>query len=222
VLLNLRFNGLPSHLGHDPEPQVTKPEHRRALPSDPDPSGPGNERACASFDDLFRANYPALVRFAYRLVGSRDAAEEIVQEMFLHLWRRRDEMDPTSVARAYLFTATRYGAVSWMRRTRIERTASERDDLGAGTTFGSASPGAADALEAADLETAIEAAIAALPERCRLVFTLHRREHMSYAAIAAALGLSVKTVEAQMARAFRHLRTRLAPYLGAVAIAAIQ
>lgn len=197
---------------------VTTPDRAPPPPDDPDAASSAGEPASATFDDLFRANYPALVRFAYRMVGSRDTAEEIVQEVFLNLWRRRHEVDPTSVARAYLFTATRYGAVSWIRRARVERELLGADEASPNATHGSAEVGAGEAVELSDLDAAIEAAIAALPERCRLVYTLNRREHLSYAAVAAALGLSVKTVEAQMARAFRHLRTRLAPYLGALLI----
>ncbi len=197
---------------------MTTPDFAHLIADDGDatgsPSGPVGE----TFDDLFKANYPGLVRFAYRMVGSRETAEEIVQEVFLQVWRRRDVLDPGSVARAYLYTATRYGAASWIRRARVDRTVWNRDDMGAGTTHSSTGASAADAVELSDLNAAIEAAIDALPEGCRLVYTLSRREHLSYAGIAAALGLSVKTVEAHMARAFRHLRTRLAPYLGTLII----
>ena len=174
-----------------------------------------------TFDDLFRDAYPGLFRFAYRLVNSRELAEEIVQEVFLELWRRRDVVDPCSVARAYLYTATRHVAISALRRSRVEAKAMIRDDVGVGTTHGAAEPDIVEMIEAVDLDAAIARAVETLPERCRLVFTLSRREQLSYAAIAAALGISVKTVEAQMARAFRILRTRLAPYLTALLVTAL-
>jgi len=175
----------------------------------------------ATFDDLFRDAYPGLFRFAYRLVGSRELAEEIVQDVFLDLWRRRDIVDPCSVARAYLYTATRHAAISAVRRLRIEALAATRDDIGAGETHSVPSPDAEEMVEALDFDVAVARAIESLPERCRLVYTLSRREQLSYAAIAAALGISVKTVEAQMARAFRMLRSRLAPYLAILLVAAL-
>lgn len=194
---------------HQPDP----------LHSDQAPAPPA--AGIATFDDLFRDAYPGLFRFAYRLVNSRELAEEIVQEVFLELWRRRDIVDPCSVARAYLYTATRHAAVSAIRRSRLEARAATRGDIGVGATHGAADPDVLEAIEASDLDAAIAQAVETLPERCRLVYTLSRREQLSYAAIAAALGISVKTVEAQMARAFRLLRTRLAPYLTALLVAVL-
>lgn len=201
-------------------PHAAVPDHDDVAASAPQ----GTERSGdahtpdQAFDTLFRATYPGLVRLAYRFVGARDTAEEIVQEVFLSLWRRRDELDPQSLAHAYLYTSTRHAAVSWLRRARLERNAQCRDDVIGGATHGSPGANAAEALELSELNLAIERAIEGLPKRCRLVFTLSRREHLSYAAIAAALGLSVKTVEAQMARAFRHIRTSVSPYLGALVL----
>lgn len=176
----------------------------------------------STFDDLFRDAYPGLFRFAYRLVNSRELAEELVQDVFLDLWRRREVVDPCSVARAYLYTATRHAAISALRRFQVEARAANRDDVGVGATHGTPGPDALELTEASDLDAAIARAVESLPERCRLVYTLSRREQLSYAAIAAALGISVKTVEAQMARAFRLLRTRLAPYLAMLLLAALQ
>jgi RNA polymerase sigma-70 factor (ECF subfamily) len=192
---------------------------RAALPDDHDRAASSVEAAAgarAAFDELFRATYPGLYRFAYRLSRSPEAAEEIVQEVFFDLWRRRDLVDPSSVAHAYLYTSVRHAVISRVRRLRVEERTEERDDLGSGATHGSTGPSADEAVELADLSAAIDRAVECLPERCRLVYTLSRREHLSYAAIAAALGLSVKTVEAQMANAFRQIRTRVAPYLGSV------
>lgn len=192
----------------------------------PDPLHPDQPpatfaRGITTFDDLFRDAYPGLFRFAYRLVNSRELAEEIVQDVFLELWRRRDVVDPCSVARAYLYTATRHAAVSAIRRSRVEAKAVTRDDIGVGATHGAAGSDILEVIEASDLDAAIARAIETLPERCRLVYTLSRREQLSYAAIAAALGISVKTVEAQMTRAFRILRTHLAPYLATLLIAVL-
>ncbi len=67
-------------------------------------------------------------------------------------------------------------------------------------------------VHAAELVTAIRGAIAALPARCRLIFLLHREHDLSYGEIAGRLGLSVKTVETQMVRALKVLRTHIRPH----------
>ena len=64
-----------------------------------------------------------------------------------------------------------------------------------------------------EIEAAVRAAVASLPERCREVFELSRGQGLKYAEIAGAMGISVKTVEAQMGKALRTLRERLAAWL---------
>ena len=72
---------------------------------------------------------------------------------------------------------------------------------------------AASEVELADLRRAVARAIDALPERCRLIFTMSREQDLSYAEIARILDISVKTVETQMGRALKALRARLVGYL---------
>jgi RNA polymerase sigma-70 factor (ECF subfamily) len=64
-----------------------------------------------------------------------------------------------------------------------------------------------------EIDTALKKAVAELPDRCREVFELSRRDGLKYAEIASVLGISVKTVEAQMGKALRTLRVKLAPWL---------
>ena len=61
------------------------------------------------------------------------------------------------------------------------------------------------------METAIRRAIDDLPARCREIFLLNREQELSYSAIAATLGISIKTVETQMSRALKALRAALEP-----------
>jgi RNA polymerase sigma-70 factor (ECF subfamily) len=70
-------------------------------------------------------------------------------------------------------------------------------------------------LEGQDLERSVHAAIDLLPERCRLVFTLSRFEEMSNQQIADELNISIKTVENQMTKALKMLKTAIEPLLKA-------
>ena len=76
-----------------------------------------------------------------------------------------------------------------------------------------AAPGADEELRYGEVAKAAARAIESLPERCRLVFTLSRQQHLTYAEIAQTLDISVSTVETQMWRALKILRAKLAPYL---------
>jgi RNA polymerase sigma-70 factor (ECF subfamily) len=116
------------------------------------------------------------------------------------------------VTRSYLFTAARNHAVSYLRRERLHaRWVEHAKRREAGTVSGVA-PLDRD-LEYAQLCERVAAEIARLPERCRLIFVMHRQQDLSYAEIARLLGISVKAVEAQMGRALRALRRTVLPLL---------
>lgn len=162
----------------------------------------GDERA---FESLFRALAPGLCALATRYVGSRSVAEELVQDLFLDVWTRRESLHIEQTISAYLYTAVRHRALNHVRRER--GPARVRD-----TSFAMhpddpdpRAPGASELLDALEIQDAIDR----LPARCRLVFTLHRQQDMSYGEIATSLGLSIKTVETQMGRALKSLRERL-------------
>jgi RNA polymerase sigma-70 factor (ECF subfamily) len=174
-----------------------------ARPSDPASEDPAGS---AVFDALVRANYARLAAFAYRYLRSREAAEDAVQEVLLKVWERglaTTLADPLS----YLYQATRNECLMVLRHRRRWRfmdltahplPAAERADAGA---------------DPDDVRAAVDAAIAALPERTRLVFSMSREQDLTYAEIARLLGISIKTVENQMSRALRHLRRSLGRFL---------
>ncbi len=170
----------------------------------------GDERA---FEALFRAYAPGLVVFVARYVRTAAVAEELVQDLFLAVWRRRATLAVDGDAGAYLYAAARNRALSHLAR---ERTTARRT-----ADPGAAPPDVADprAPRADDLLALLELhdAVAALPTRCRLVFTLQRQHGMSYGEVAQALGLSAKTVETQMGRALKALRAHLGAALALAA-----
>lgn len=165
----------------------------------------GDETA---FDELFRAWYPSLVRSAESIVRSRAVAEEIVQDVLLELWRRRESLARDTSPQAYLFQSTRNRALNHVRHERVERRGkpilTETADVEASAP--------AELVEE-EIAVALRAAVSELPERCREVFELSRTHGLKYSEIATVLGISVKTVEAQMGKALRSLRVKLAQWL---------
>jgi RNA polymerase sigma-70 factor (ECF subfamily) len=162
----------------------------------------------SAFDAIFRANYALLVRVAESMLRERATAEEIAQDVMLELWRRREALDVTESVRGYLLQATRNRSLNHLRHRAIEKRSEPQLIEG---TAGSVPTDAAT--REAEIEIALQAAIAELPERCRQVFELSRVEGLKYAEIATRLGISVKTVEVQMGKALRVLRERLKPWL---------
>jgi RNA polymerase sigma-70 factor (ECF subfamily) len=161
-----------------------------------------------AFDAVFRSLYPPLVGLADGMLRQRAVAEEVVQDVMLELWRRRESLVLEESLRAYLFRAVRNRALNHLRHEKVERRG---EPFAAGEP--SSPPSAQAALEEEEIDAALREAVGALPERCREVFELSRVRGLRYAEIAAAMGISVKTVEAQMGKALRLLRERLAPWL---------
>ena len=161
-----------------------------------------------AFDAVFRSHYPPLVGMAEGMLRSRAVAEEIVQDVMLALWRRRDSLPVEESLKAYLFRATRNRALNHLRHVRVER---QGEPYAVGPT--EKAPTAPSLLVEEEIDVAVREAIGELPDRCREVFEMSRVHGLRYIEIASALGISVKTVEAQMGKALRILRDRLAAWL---------
>ncbi|WP_116105467.1 RNA polymerase sigma-70 factor [Lewinella sp. IMCC34191] len=163
-----------------------------------------------ALDELFRRYYASLCRTSIRLVQDSAAAEDIVQDFFALMWTKRKSLpaDTTSVG-PYLRTAVRNRSLNYLRdQKRIPVGDGELPETAADQSL---QPGAA--LENEELQQRINDAIDRLPERCRLVFVMSKLEEMSNREIAEGLGISVKTVENQMTRAYKFLRHYLAGFL---------
>ena len=163
----------------------------------------------ATFDALFRAVYPDLVGFAESILRERAAAEDVAQEVMMELWRRREQIQPETSIRAYVFRATRNRALNHIRHQRV----AARVEPEIASSRPESAPPADGAIVETELQHAIDRAIRKLPDRCREVFVLSRVEGLKYSEIAVVLDISVKTVEAQMGKALRTLRERLAPWM---------
>lgn len=156
----------------------------------------GDERA---FDALFR-HYSALVyRFAYGYLKDRPEAEEIVQECFLKIWEKREQIHADVPLKGYLFTVAHHAVLNQLRRRqhhlRFQAYTSAAPPVQVGNEA-----------EFAELETLYRAALAQLPPKRREIFELSRQQGLSYPEIARQLNLSVKTVEAQMSHALKFMR----------------
>ena len=165
----------------------------------------GDETA---FDTLFREWYPSLVRASESIVQSRAVAEEIVQDVLLELWRRRGVLVSSSSPQAYLFQSTRNRSLNHVRHERVVK----QGEPFARRAESTESMAHAQMVED-EMQVAVTRAVAGLPDRCREVFELSRTHGLKYNEIAEVLGISVKTVEAQMGKALRILREVLAPWI---------
>ena len=164
----------------------------------------------SAFDQLFREWYAPVVRAGNRLLHDPGVAEELAQEVFLEVWRRRETLPDGSSLGGYLLQSVRNRALNHLRHLQVQK----KSQVFVEQLHEPADAPDADG-ESAELREAIGQAIAELPPRTREVFLMSRERHLTYGEIAEQLGISVKAVEANMTRALRQLRERLAPYLTA-------
>jgi RNA polymerase sigma-70 factor, ECF subfamily len=161
----------------------------------------------SAFAAVFRAYYARLVGAAERLVADRAAAEDVVQEVMLELWRRRGTLAVDLRLGAYLFQSTRNRALNQLRHLRVVREGEPH------APAPSALPGAESDALTGELDAAFRSAVQELPEEVRETFLMSRVDGLTYPEMARSLSVSVKTVEARMGRALRLLRERLAAWL---------
>lgn len=165
-----------------------------------------------AFERLFRAYFGALCAVVNGYVRSPDIAEELVQDLLLNLWHHRSGLNLRESLRVYLFRAARNRALNSLRHTRREISWA-RDAGRIEVESPLATPDAHECLETSELTTAVGIAIAAMPERRRLVFQLTQQVGLSHAETGAVMGITPKTVAIHLGLARQELRSRLARFL---------
>lgn len=158
---------------------------------------------------LFEAYYAYICKAVYKIIPDTVLVEDLAQEVFLELWRKRSQIHITTSLKAYLRRAAVNKALNYIRDNRVKLTNQER-----APEVRARQAGALQQMEADELQQVIDQAVDGLPDRCRIIFILSRFEGMTYHEIAEQLDISVKTVENQISKALRTLRDRLSPYLG--------
>lgn len=164
------------------------------------------------YQDLFRRYYPPLLFYASRLVGEEDA-EDVVQDVFVDLWRRRQHITLGPQIQAFLYRAAYTRALNVLKHRSVthgycaamEEIARRRAEF-----YQPDNNEVMRRIEDLELRKEIRTAVADLPEKCREVFKLSYLHQMKNKEIADALGISLRTVEAHMYKALKFLRERLA------------
>ena len=162
-----------------------------------------------TFNRLFQEEFKGLVLFSVRYVKEVEAARDIVQEAFVNLWNKREEIDRSRPYKTYLTTSVKNRSLNYLRdHKKYDTHLLIQENL-----FPTPTVVQQHQMEIADLQEQINQALESLPEKCREVFLLNRQKHLKYQEIADQLGISVKTVETQMSKALKQLRHHLKTYL---------
>lgn len=167
------------------------------------------------YPDVFSNSYSALIGFVARRTGNRQTAQDLVHDTWLRLAEReaRPREESQAASRAYLYTVADHIAIDHLRRA--GRT-SERFDASGDIDL----PSAASVRDVAERHlhrealAAVDAALAALPARCRAIFLADRLEGMAHAQLAREHGVSVKTIEREVMRALDAVEAALLRWRG--------
>ncbi|TVQ67099.1 MAG: RNA polymerase sigma-70 factor [Balneolaceae bacterium] len=176
-----------------------------------------------AFDELFRAMYPRLVRFAFKITQDWNTSCDITQDVFVMLWQQRNTIDPDRSIRAWLFRSVRNRAYNYQR----DRREIADPEVVEALTDDARNPDApyghswSDDIEVSEngqetqLQKKILEWIQELPERQREAFELSRYEGLFHHEIAGVMQVSVKTVNNHLTAALRHLRSCYESYRNA-------
>ena len=159
----------------------------------------------SAFDEIYNRYWDKLYGAAYKRVKSPETAEEIVQDIFTDLWERRKTLDIKSELLVYLFTAIKYRVINYIHKEIVKNNY-------VNTHFSELSVydnSTEEKIFVDDLKSSLQNQVQLLPIKCKQVFEMSRNDHQSNKQIANQLGISEKTVENQITKALRRLRTSL-------------
>jgi len=171
-----------------------------------------------SFRDIFRNYYQPLYHLSVHYLQDEDEAKGVVQEAFIKLWEIRNELQPDSNLRNFLFTLVKNNCMNILKRRQILLKHHEQIRwMEMHYQYQSLSGMNDNYLEFEELKEKIAIAVQRLPEYCRVVFEMSRFDDLKNREIAEKLGVSQKTVEAHLTRALKILRKELKDYLPLIA-----
>lgn len=162
-----------------------------------------------AFEELFMVYYTPLVAFAYKMVSDDDLARELVQDVIVQFYEKRDAISIHTSLKAHLYQSVRNRCLNYLKRQSLIKGHHQvildenRDSEGYFQ----------DTMEQNELELKLYGLIKALPDKCREVFEMSRFEGISNQEISEKLAISKRTVETQISKALKFLRDNLVTVL---------
>ncbi len=160
-----------------------------------------------AFDNMFDTYYKGLSVFANKYVKDIDVAEDIVQELFIKIWKNREQLNVNISLKSYLFQSVYNSCLNHLKHLKI------RDNYKKHVSRNDTDELHHDTLVEEELNLRIYNSIESLPEKCKIIFKLSRFEGLKYKEIAEKRNISIKTVKVQIGKALKTLRHDLQDYL---------
>jgi RNA polymerase sigma-70 factor (ECF subfamily) len=162
------------------------------------------------FDDMFVAFHASMLRYAVLHLGTRDESDEVVQDVFIDIWKLGERWTVRGSVSAYLFGALRHKIIDAVRRQKRRARWFERAERGDEISGVLPRPVATEErVQAQELDERIKRALKSLPIRCHETLVLSRDYDCSYQEIAERMGVTRETVRTQLKRAYARMRAEL-------------
>ena len=156
-----------------------------------------------AFKELYQLYYNRLCQFALLFFHSKELSEEVVSDVFLNVWIKRDRLVPERNIRSFLYTSVRHRAIDLLRTNSIH----PKNNINVyELELESPEPSVDDTIDREQFRERLQKAFDKLPEQCRIAARMHFNDQLSYKEIAVILGISYKTVKAQIAIATKKVK----------------
>lgn len=159
-------------------------------------------------DEIYLLYSPRLLLLALKITRDREESEEIIQDVFIRLWLKNENLAIKYSLKSYLFRSVYYACLDYLRKEKVQHKSKRQEILDEYNVIEFYDPVLLE-----ELEHSIHISIEKLPIQCKKIFLLHRNNNLTYKQIAAQLNISVKTVETHMGRAVKSLKKDLLEYL---------
>ncbi|MBN1598836.1 MAG: RNA polymerase sigma-70 factor [Bacteroidales bacterium] len=163
----------------------------------------------AAYEMLFKEYYQMLTVFANRYIQDLETSKELVQDLFVSLYEKRNSLEINSSLKSYLFRSVHNRCINMINAKKIRDKYAEYVNANMNLSENSLE----EEVYLSEMQQAIYTAISELPPKCRKIFKMNRFEGLSNNDIAEQLSLSKRTVETQISKALKILRVKLEPYI---------
>jgi RNA polymerase sigma-70 factor (family 1) len=163
-----------------------------------------------AFTEIYNRYWKKLFAIAVNKLRDLNEAEEIVQDIFVSLWKRRNMLEITDTLSAYLAVSVKYRVIKILHKQNTRQKYIDHSEKALNSLYDDSTQ---QWIEFGELKNQLALFVADLPDKCRLVYQLSRESGFSHKRIALELGISEKTVEAHLSKAIKKLRTRLSQIL---------
>jgi len=162
-----------------------------------------------AFKKIYYQFYKRLYQFSLSLVKTKEAAEEIAEDVFIKIWQQKENLSEIKNLRVYLYIATKNTSLNYLSKKAKENLTEPFDNINIDLYKSTITP--EELMITAEMYRKIQQQVEALPPRCKMIFKLIREDGLKYKEVSDILNISVNTIDVQIAIAIKKIALALKP-----------